>query len=138
MAGVFSPYLYSLYPHNCVATFSSNSIYRFADDTTIVGKTSNNDETEYRKEKEIESLVAWCKDSNLPLNVGKTKELVVGIRKWSGGHPTICINGARVEVIESFKFQEVNITNNQSCHVNTIAEKVHQHLYFLRRLRKVV
>ena len=56
---------------DCAAKFPSNSIFKFADDTTAVGRISNNDETEYRNE--IENLVNWCGDNNLSLNVNKTK-----------------------------------------------------------------
>eukprot|EP00061_Rhincodon_typus_P015081 g42557.t1 len=51
---VLSPLLYSLYTHDYVTKFSSNSIDKFADDTTLMGRISNNDEAEYRKE--IDSL----------------------------------------------------------------------------------
>ena len=34
---VLSPLLYSLFTHDCVATQASNSIIKFADDTTVRG-----------------------------------------------------------------------------------------------------
>lgn len=42
---VLSPLLYSLFTHNCVAMYTSNSIIKFADDTTVVCLITNNDET---------------------------------------------------------------------------------------------
>eukprot|EP00061_Rhincodon_typus_P004823 g23504.t1 len=109
---VLSPLLYSLYTHKCVAKFCSNSIYKFADDTTVVGQISDNDITEYRKK--IECLAAWCKDNNLSINVSKMKELIIDFRKQSGGHTLVCINGAEVEMVESVRFLGVMITNNLS------------------------
>ena len=47
---VLSPLLYSLFTHDCVAMHASNSIIKFADDTTVVGLITNNDETGYREE----------------------------------------------------------------------------------------
>ena len=79
-----SPLLYSLYIYDCVAKFPSNSIFKFADDTTVVGWISNDDETEYRNE--IENLVNWCGNNNLSLNVSKTKEIVIDFRKRKGEH----------------------------------------------------
>eukprot|EP00061_Rhincodon_typus_P007849 g29946.t1 len=78
-----------------------NTIYKFADDTTIVGRISNNDKSEYRKE--IECLVLCCNDINLSLNVSKTKEWFIEFRK-RGGHMPIYINGAEVESVDSIKF----------------------------------
>ncbi len=47
---VLSPLLYSLYTHDCTATHSSNVIVKFADDTTVVGLITDNDETAYRED----------------------------------------------------------------------------------------
>ena len=47
---VLNPLLYSLFTHDCVAMHASKSIIKFADDTTVVGLITNNDETAYREE----------------------------------------------------------------------------------------
>jgi hypothetical protein len=46
---VLNPLLYSLFPHDCVALHASNSIIKFADDTTVVGSITSNNETAYRE-----------------------------------------------------------------------------------------
>eukprot|EP00061_Rhincodon_typus_P016127 g44176.t1 len=99
---ILSPLLCSLYTHDCVAKFHMNTIYKFADNTAVVGRTSNNDESEYRKE--MEGLVMSCNDNNLSLNVSKTKELIIDFRKKWGEHAPIYINGAEVDRAESVKF----------------------------------
>ncbi len=76
---VLSPLLYSLYTHDCVSSHSSTSIFKFADDTVILGLITNNDETAYLDE--VERLTSWCQDNCLSLNVSKTKELIVDFRK---------------------------------------------------------
>lgn len=45
------------YALDCVVKFYSNSTCKFADDSTVVSKISNNNEAEYRKG--VKSLVAW-------------------------------------------------------------------------------
>jgi hypothetical protein len=42
--------LYSLFTHECVASHDSNTIIKFADDTTRVGMITSNDETGYKEE----------------------------------------------------------------------------------------
>jgi hypothetical protein len=66
---VLSPLLYSLFTHDCVAKHDSNFI-KFADDTTVLGLITDNDETAYRKE--VRDLAVWCQEYNLSLNVSKT------------------------------------------------------------------
>jgi len=64
---ILSPLLYALFTYDCVATHSSNTILKFADDTTILGLTTNDDETAYREE-------VTSQGNNLSPNVCKTKE----------------------------------------------------------------
>ena len=40
---MLSTLLYSLFTHDCVAMHASNSIIKFADDTTVVRLITNND-----------------------------------------------------------------------------------------------
>ena len=82
---MLSPLLYSLFTYHCMATHSSYSIIKFADDTTVVGLITNNDETAYREE--VRALGVWCQENNLSLNVNKTKELIGDSRKQQREHP---------------------------------------------------
>eukprot|EP00061_Rhincodon_typus_P005269 g24571.t1 len=113
-----------------------NAIYKFADDTIVVGWISNNDKSKYRRE--IEGLVMWCNENNLSLNIGKTKELIIDFRKKGREHIPICINRTEVERVKSIKFPRVTITDDLSwtSHVDGTVKKAQQCLFFLRRLRK--
>ena len=62
-----------------MAKHDSNTIIKFADDTTVVGLITNNDETAYREV--VRELAVWCQDNNISLNVSKTKELNMDYRK---------------------------------------------------------
>ncbi|KAL0202445.1 hypothetical protein M9458_000463, partial [Cirrhinus mrigala] len=89
-----SPLLFTLLTHDCTAKFSSNHIIKFADDTTVVGLISNNDETHYREE--VAQLAKWCGANNLSLNVGKTKEVVMDFRRNSVAHPPLTIDSSTI------------------------------------------
>jgi hypothetical protein len=85
------PPLYSLFTHDCVAVHTSNTIIKFAGDTTVVvDLITNDDETGYREE--VRYLAVWCRDNNLSLNVGKTNELIVDYRKRMHTHGTLPTN----------------------------------------------
>ncbi len=133
---VLSPLLYSLYTHDCTATHSSNVIVKFADDTTVIGLITDNDETAYRAE--VSTLTKWCQENHLSLNIDKTKELVVDFRRQSREHTPITIDKTPVERVNSFKFLGVHITEDLtwSTHIDAVLKKSHQRLFFLRRLRK--
>ncbi|KAI3369658.1 hypothetical protein L3Q82_024504, partial [Scortum barcoo] len=134
---VLSPFLYSLFTHDCRPMYGSNSITKFADDITVIGLISDNDESHYRAE--VEHLAAWCADNNLLLNTSKTKELIVDFRKVKREtHDPIHINGMAVERVSSFKFLGTHISENLSWTTNTssLIKKAHQRLFFLRTLKK--
>ncbi|KAI4902382.1 hypothetical protein NFI96_005631 [Prochilodus magdalenae] len=48
---VLNPLLFTLLTHDCCAKYNSNHIIRSADDTTVVGLISNDDESAYREEE---------------------------------------------------------------------------------------
>jgi hypothetical protein len=111
-----------------------NTIIKVADNTTVVGLITDNDETAYREE--VRDLAVWCQDNNLSLNVIKTKEMIETTGK--GGHTLILIDRAVVEQVVSFKFLGVHITNELSWskHTKTVVKRALQHLFPLRRLKR--
>ncbi|KAL0147043.1 hypothetical protein M9458_057567 [Cirrhinus mrigala] len=133
---VLSPLLFTLLTHDCTAKFSSNHIIKFADDTTVVGLISNNDETHYREE--VAQLAKWCGANNLSLNVSKTKEVVMDFRRNSVDHPPLTIDSSTVERVSSTKFLGVHITENLTwtTNVTSLNKKGQQRLHFLRRLKR--
>ena len=124
---VLSPLLYTLFTHNCMANHDSNTIIKFADDTTVVGLITNNNETAFREE--VRDLAVWCQDNNLSFNVIKTKEMIVDYRKRRTEHTPILIDGTVVEQVESFL--GVHITNklSYSKHTKTVVKRGRQCLY---------
>ncbi|KAL0153065.1 hypothetical protein M9458_051664 [Cirrhinus mrigala] len=132
---VLSPLLFTLLTHDCTAKFSSIHI-KFADDTTVVGLISNNDETPYREE--VAQLVEWCGANNLSLNVSKTKEVVMDFRRNSVDHPPLTIDSSAVERVSSTKFLGVHITEDLTWTTNTmsLSKKAQQRLHFLRWLKR--
>nr|XP_061803034.1 cilia- and flagella-associated protein 74-like [Nerophis lumbriciformis] len=133
---VLSPLLYTLYTHDCSASSTSNLIVKFADDTTVLGLISNDDETDYRRE--VQHLESWCHKNNLALNTKKTKEIVVDFRKGSHIiHQPLTIGNDVVEKVRSFKFLGVTVTEDLSWgdHISTAVGKAQQRLYYLRKLK---
>jgi hypothetical protein len=105
-------------PPDCTARHDSNTIIKFADDTTVVGLITDNDETAYR---EVRDLAVCCQDNN----VIKTKEVIVDYRKKRTEHTPILIDGAAVEQVGSFKFLGVHINKKLtwSKHTKTVVKR---------------
>jgi hypothetical protein len=81
-----------------MAKHNSNTIIKFADDTTVVGRITDNDETAYRVK--VRDLAVWYQDINLFLNVIQTRE-IVDYRKRRTEHAPILIDGAVVDPLRA-------------------------------------
>jgi hypothetical protein len=106
---------------------------KFADDRTLVGLITNNDETAYREEVRDQ-----CQVNNLSLNVIQTKEMIVDYRKRRTEQAPILIDRAVVEQVESFKFLGVHITNKLtfSKSTKTVVKRDKQNLFPLGRVKR--
>ncbi|KAI3364455.1 hypothetical protein L3Q82_011247, partial [Scortum barcoo] len=113
---VMSPFLYSLLTHDCRPADSSNTIIKFADDTTVIGLIKDSDEAAYRGRRWT-CLAEW---------------------RNADPHTPIHIKGMTVERVNSFKFLGVHISEDLTWTTgcSKLVKKAHQRLFFLRTLRK--
>ncbi|KAI4892265.1 hypothetical protein NFI96_006265 [Prochilodus magdalenae] len=133
---VLSPLLFTLLTYDCSPIHSGCHIVKFADDTAVVGCITNSDESGYRQE--VEHLEGWCRKNNLCINIKKTKEMIVDFRRGRHAHLPLHVRGSAVEVVSSYRYLGVHLSNNLTWSNNTssLVRKAHQRLYFLRRLRR--
>lgn len=128
---VLSPMLFTLFTHDCTPIHTSNSIIRFAANTTVVGLILDNEETAYRLE--VEHLAMWCKDNNLVLNTSKTKEMIIDFRRTKEkAHLPFHICGEAVESVENLESKQLTWTDSTS----QLVKKAQQRLLFLRKLKQ--
>ncbi|KAI3353957.1 hypothetical protein L3Q82_018450 [Scortum barcoo] len=135
---VLSPLLFTLLTYDCSAIYPSCLIVKFADDTAVVGRIANNDESDYRQEVEQPGGLVQTKQplhqreedqgDDRGLQKGQTPALSPvhseGLRwKWSPA---------------GFRYLGVHISDDLTWSKNTscLIRKAHQRLYFLRRLRR--
>ncbi|KAI4887653.1 hypothetical protein NFI96_006166, partial [Prochilodus magdalenae] len=132
---VLSPFLFTLYTTDFNYCTETCHLQKFSDDSAVVGCISRGDEDEYRAT--VNDFVAWCELNHLQLNVTKTKELVVDLRRDKAQVTPISIKGVSVDTVEDYKYLGVHIDNKLDWAKNTDAlyKKGQSRLYFLRRLR---
>ena len=133
---VLSSLLFSLYTNGCLSKHPSVKRIKFADDTTMPGLISNNDETAYRTE--VQDLVDWCDCNNLILNTTKTHELIIDFRKSPSNKSPLNIKGEDIQQVPTAKFLGTVLNTKLTWEKNTeaIRKKAQQRLYFLRLLKK--
>ncbi len=115
----------------------SVKLLKFADDITVIGLIKDGDESAYRQE--VEQLAVWCSHNNLELNTLKTVEMIDDrFQENPPALPPLTIMNSTVTAVESFRFLGSTISQDLKWdnHIDSIAKKAQQRLYFLRQLRK--
>ena len=132
---VLSPTLYNLFTHDCASSDDTVDMAKFADDTTLCGHVTDDDDTRYRAQ--VHDVTEWCHRNNLHLNVNKTKEIVIDFKTHKSPIDPLIINGSEVERVDTFKFLGVNISNNLKWenHIVNNLKGAQQKMYFLRLLK---
>ena len=126
---VLTPFLFSLYTANCTSTDESYPLVKFADDTELVGKISNDEDALYHKQ--IENFVNWCDQNYLYLNVSKTKEMCINFRKNQRCRKPVYIKGEAVERVKTYKYFGVVFDSklNWKENINSMLKKVNTRMY---------
>ena len=70
---VLSPLLFTIYTNSCISKHTSCIPLKYADETVLIGKISNNDESIYLDE--VGTFVQWCDDNYLNLKYRKHSRL---------------------------------------------------------------
>ena len=133
---VLSPVLFTLYTSDCKCNDVTCQLFKYADDTALVAKCTN-DDAKYREN--VKLFTDWCRNNYLELNVTKTKEMVVDFRTTSYVHEPLVINDEIVETVHEYKYLGTVIDDNFnfSCNVSTIHKKAKSRLYFVRKLHNL-
>ena len=76
---VLSLFLFAIYITDFNYHTKSCHLQKFSDDSDVVGSINKGDETKYKAV--VGNVVIWCEQNHLQLNVTKTRELVVHMRK---------------------------------------------------------
>ncbi|KAI3372023.1 hypothetical protein L3Q82_006890 [Scortum barcoo] len=78
--------------------------------------------------QEVEQLEGWCRQNNLCINVKKTKEMIVDFRRGRHLPSPLYIGGTAVEVVSSFRYLGVHISDDLTWSKNTscLIRKAHQ------------
>lgn len=91
-------------------------------------------QTEMRQPTEIRTLSEWCNDSNLCLNISKTKVTIIDHARLQGdSHTPLSITWAAIERLRSVRLTD-DLT--WSPHTKRVVKSACQRLDFLQRLRR--
>ena len=147
----FSTLSVSLCTADCRSTDDSCPPVKFADDTELVAKISNDEDALYHKQTEnfvnwceknylylnVSETVNWCEKNYLYLNVSKMKEMCSDFRKNQRCPKPVYIKGEAVERADTYKYLGVVFDSklNWKENINSVLKKVNSRMYCIRKPR---
>jgi len=132
---VSSPILFTLFTNECSSKHSKNYIFKYSDDTAILSLLDVDDNIGDVYLPEISQFVQWCDKNDLIINIKKTEEIIFD-PKGIGDHHQVVIHNQNITQTQTFKYLGVYIDKSLTwkTHMEWICTRLHQRLYFLRRL----
>ena len=129
---VLSPLLFILYTNMCQSRWENRTILKYADDSVIVSRLQDK---ETSHSPVIDDFVRWCEESYLQLNISKTKDMIIYLRKHPHIHEVLTIQSQKVEFVQSYKYLGTIIDSKWSSDPNceAVCKRGHQRLYCLRK-----
>lgn len=132
---MLSPLLFSVFTNQFTSQETSVKVFKYADDTTIVGLITDNNETQYRCE--VARTVTWCEDNDLMLNASKITEIAIDYRRRKNLKAPIIITDQPITLADMFKFLSTYISDSLKWDINSnhIIKKAQQRVHFLSQLK---
>ncbi|XP_031172325.2 uncharacterized protein LOC116062024 [Sander lucioperca] len=130
----YSARSFRLHPADFRHNTSSCHMQKFSDNTAIVGRVSEENNQEYWEV--ICDFVNWFVSNHLHITASKTKEMVVDFRRRLPRTSPVNIQGANIEMVETYKYLGVHLNNKLDWSKNTdvLYKKGQSCLHLLRRL----
>ena len=101
--------VYTLHMSDLRSNNTTCSMVKYADDTSLTGCITHEDETGYRNE--IVKFVDWCRSNFLVLNSQKRKEIVFDFWRNQKEIELVVINGVEIEIVTEHKYLGTYIDN---------------------------
>lgn len=133
---VLGPSLFLVYVNDMGDSLQHSSISLFADDALIYRPINNNSDTSFFQQ-DLLALEKWADDWNMVFNVNKCQVVLFDRGgKISSNSVSYTLYGVPLEVVESFRYLGVHVSNDFSwdMHINSITSAAYRRLGMIKRV----
>ena len=135
---VLGPILYLIYVNELPNISNVFSTCLFADDTTLIFKSSNIYELSNACQIGLECFFRWCCANRLSINISKTNMMLFSNIHSPSDMTDIYMNNLKIEFASSIRFLGVLIDDKLKFveHIDNILQKISKNIGILYRLRQ--
>ena len=112
----------------------------YADDTVVYTSSKNIGEGFSHLERNLCSIIKWCNNNKLTLNVGKTKHMVIGptLNEHLVVEKNLQYKDQKIEIVSEYNYLGIDLDNKLTMenHINKSVGKANKKLYMIYKIRK--
>jgi len=136
---ILGPILFLLFINDMPEVLSQCSIEMYADDTLLYFHGTDLNTIERVLNNDLKQFTTWLHINQMNVNVSKTKVMVLSsvARKLDVADVNICLNGQRLECVNTMKYLGVTIDNHLKWHnhLDNVCKNVGKKIAVLRRIK---
>ena len=109
-------------------------LLKYTDDTVLIELLHGDEPSSLQQASE--SLMNWCTNNNLLINVGKSKEMFLSNWRFSTSCDDLILNDVHVDRVENFKYLGTILDSKLNFKMNTdhVAEKAWRWIFIMKHL----
>ena len=133
------PLLFLIYINDINKNFVNSRIKLFADDTVLYTSSTIVDLAKHNIQIDLNTLDSWCKQHKLSINIGKTKNVLFGSKKFTKNitYPKLAIGGKEINFVDEYKYLGIVLDKNLTYtkHIKYIHSLAAHKIYLLSKIR---
>ena len=112
----------------------------YADDTVVYTSSKTINDGYVHLERNLCSIIKWCNNNRLTLNIGKTKHMIIGstLKDNLVAERNLQYNNRTIELVREYNYLGIELDNNLTMenHINKSVTKANKKLYMIYKIRK--
>ena len=139
---ILGPTLFIMYVNDLFKVINNEvcKMIMYADDTVVYTSSNTMDEWFSNLERSLCSMIKWCNNNRLTLNIGKTKHMIIGptLNENLVVQNNLHYNNKKIDIVSEYNYLGIELDNKLTMenHINKSACKASKKLYMIYKLRK--
>ena len=139
---ILGPTLFIMYVNDLFKVINNEvcKMIMYADDTVVYASSNTMDEGFSNLERSLCSIIQWCNNNRLTLNIGKTKHMIIGptLNENLVVQNNLHYNNKKIDIVSEYNYLGIELDNKLTMenHINKSVCKANKKLYMIYKLRK--